>query len=93
MTPRKTSHFSQTLTRIMFESLKQASMAIVCKYICIEELVLLLENGVSPGWWDKNVQKRAYKIVSELIEFLSEVKVPRKIVLKELYLLWMIRYC
>ena len=49
-------------------------MAIVCKDICREELVLLLEKGVSPGWWDKEVHKVTYKIVSELIEFSFEVK-------------------
>ena len=58
----------------MLESSKQASMAIVCKDICREELVLLLEKGVSPGWWDKEVHKVTYKIVSELIEFSFEVK-------------------
>ena len=58
----------------MFESFKQASMAIVCKDICREELVLLLEKVISPGWWDKEVHKTTYKIVSELIEFSSEVK-------------------
>ena len=45
-------------------------MAIKSKDICREELVLLLENGVSPGWQDNEV----HKIVSELIEFSSEVK-------------------
>ena len=49
-------------------------MAIVCKDICREELVLLLEKVISPGWWDKEVHKTTYKIVSELIEFSSEVK-------------------
>ena len=49
-------------------------MDIVCKDICREELVLLLEKGISPGWWDKEVHKITYKIVSELIEFSSEVK-------------------
>ena len=39
-----------------------------------EELVLVLEKGISPGWWDKEVHKITYKIVSELIEFSSEVK-------------------
>ena len=59
----------------MFESFKQASiMAIVCKDIWREELVLVLEKGISPGWWDKEVHKITYKIVSELIEFSSEVK-------------------
>ena len=37
-------------------------------------MVLLLEKGVSPGWWDKEAHKITYKIVSELIEFSSEVK-------------------
>ena len=59
----------------MFESFKQASiMAIVCKDIWREELVFVLEKGISPGWWDKEVQKITYKIVSELIEFSSEIK-------------------
>ena len=58
----------------MFESFKQATMAIVCKDICREELVLLLEKGISPGWWDKEIHKITYKIVSEPIEFSSEVK-------------------
>ena len=58
----------------MFESFKQASMAIVWKDIFREELVLLLEKGVSPGWWDKEVYKITYKIVSELIEFSSDVE-------------------
>ena len=35
---------------------------------------MLLEKGISPGWWDKEVHKITYKIVSELIEFSSEVK-------------------
>ena len=58
----------------MFQSFKQATMAIVCKDICKEELVLLLEKGISPGWWDKEVHKITYKIVSELIELSYEVK-------------------
>ena len=58
----------------MFESFKQATMAIVCRDICREELVLLLEKGISPGWWDTEVHKITYKIVSELIEFSSEAK-------------------
>ena len=59
----------------MFESFKQASiMAIVCKDIWREELALVLEKGISLGWWDKEVQKITYKIVSELIEFSSEIK-------------------
>ena len=57
------------------------------KDICREELVLLLEKGVSPGWWDKVVYKITYKIVSEFIEFLSEVEDTQEIVLKEFYLL------
>ena len=58
----------------MFESFKQASMAIACKDICSEEFVLLLEKGVSPWWWDKEVHKITYQTVSELAEFSSEVK-------------------
>ena len=41
-------------------------------------MVLLLEKGVSPEWWDKEVHKITYKIVSELIEFSSEVKGTQK---------------
>ena len=37
-------------------------------------MVLLIEKGISPGWWDKEVHKITYKIVSEIIEFSSEVK-------------------
>ena len=48
-------------------------MSIVCKDICREKLVLLIEKGISPGWWDKEVHKITYKIVLELIEFSSEV--------------------
>ena len=77
----------------MFESFKQASMAIVCKDICREELVLLLEKGVSLGWWDKKVHKITYKIVSELIECSSEVKDTQENCVKRAYLLWMTRYC
>ena len=58
----------------MFERFKQASMAIVCKDICREELVLLLGKNISAGWWDKEVHKITYKIVSELIVYSSEVK-------------------
>ena len=58
----------------MFKTFKQASMAILCKDISREESVLLLEKGISPGWWDKKVHKMTYKIVSELIEYSSEVK-------------------
>ena len=46
----------------------------IVKDICREELFLLLEKGVSQGWWDKEVYKITYKIVSEFIEFLSEVE-------------------
>ena len=81
------------LPRLMFESFKQATMAIVCKDICREELVSLLEKGISPGWWDKEIHKITYNIVSELIEFSSEVKDTQEIVLKELYLLYIIGYC
>ena len=62
------------LPRLMLESFKQATMATVCKDICREELVLLLEKGISPRWWDKEVHKITYKIVSDLIEFSSEVR-------------------
>ena len=49
-------------------------MAIVYKDICMEELVLLLEKGISLRWWYKEVYKITYKSVSELTEFSSEVK-------------------
>ena len=39
-----------------------------------EELNLLLEKGTAPGWWDKEVHKISFKIVSELIMFSSEVE-------------------
>ena len=58
----------------MFESFKQANMAIVCKEICSEEFVLLLEKGIYSEWWDKEVQKTTYKTVLGLIECSSEVK-------------------
>ena len=57
----------------MLESFNKASMVIECKDTCREELVLLLEKGVSPRWWDKEVHKMTYKTVSELTEFSSEV--------------------
>ena len=56
-----------------------------------EELNLLLEKGTAPGWWDKEVHKISFKIVSELIMFSS--KIFRKIVLGELYLVWIIILC
>ena len=58
----------------MFESFKQANMAIVCKEICSEEFVLLLEKGIYPEWWDRKVHKTTYKIVLGLIDYSSEVK-------------------
>ena len=58
----------------MFESFKQARMTIVCKDVCRKELVLLVEKGISPGWWDMEVHRITYKNVSELIEYSSEVK-------------------
>ena len=58
----------------MFESFKQAIMAVACKDICREKLVLLLEKGVPPRWWDKEAHKITYKIVSELIEFSCEAR-------------------
>ena len=70
--------FSHTLARLMFEIFKEASIAIACKDICREELVLLLEKGVSLGWWDKEIHKINYKIVSELIEFSTDVKGTKK---------------
>ena len=78
---------------LTFESFKQASMAIVWKDICRKKLVISLEKDISPGWWDKEVDKITYKIDSELIKFSSEFKAPSKIMLKKLYLLWMIGYC
>ena len=72
---RKTSYLLHTLTApSSYVSKFQVSMVIVWKSICTEELVLLLENGISPEWCDKEIHKITYKIVSELIEFLSEVK-------------------
>ena len=56
-----------------------------------EELILLLEKGTAPGWWDKEVHKISFKIVSELIMFSS--KILRKIALGELYLVWIIILC
>ena len=56
-----------------------------------EELNLLLEKGTAPGWWDKEVHKISFKIVSELIMFSS--KIFRKIALGELYLVWIIILC
>ena len=66
----------------MFESFKQASMVIVSKDICRKKLVLFLEKDISPGWWDKEVDKITYKIVSELIKFSFEVKDTQKIYVK-----------
>ena len=37
------------------------------------EVILLLEKGTAPEWWDKEVRKISFKIVSELIMFSSEV--------------------
>ena len=56
-----------------------------------EELNLLLEKGTAPGWWNKEVHKISFKIVSELIMFSS--KIFRKIALGELYLVWIIILC
>ena len=70
------------LLRLMFESFKQASMAIVSKDICRKKLVLFLEKDISPGWWDKEVDKITCKIVSELIKFSFEVKDTQKIYVK-----------
>ena len=39
-----------------------------------EGLILLLEKGTAPRWWDKEVHKISFKIVSELIMFSSEVE-------------------
>ena len=44
----------------------------------MEELILLLERGTAPGWWDKEVHKISFKIVSELIMFSSEVEDTQK---------------
>ena len=84
---------SSLLLRLTFESFKKASMAIVCKDICRKKLFIFLEKDISPGRCGEEVDKITYKIDSELIKFSSEVKAPRKIMLKELYLLWMIGYC
>ena len=73
MRPQET-FFLHTLARLMFASFKQASRAIACRNIFREELVLFFVKGVSPGWWDKEVLKITYKIVSGFIEFSFEVK-------------------
>ena len=49
-------------------------MASASKNFSKEELILLLEKGTAPGWWDKKVHKISFKIVSELIIFSSEVE-------------------
>ena len=54
MRPQETSYFFAYPHSSYVRKFKQASMVTVCKDICRGELVLLLE-GVSPGWWDKEV--------------------------------------
>ena len=49
-------------------------MANATKNFSKEELILLLEKGTATGWWDKEVHKISFKIVSELIMFSSEVE-------------------
>ena len=53
-------------------------MASASKNYSKEELILLLEKGTVPGWWDKEVDKISFKIVSELIMFSSEVEDTQK---------------
>ena len=49
-------------------------MANATKNFNKEELILLLEKGTATGWWDKEIHKISFKIVSELIMFSSEVE-------------------
>ena len=53
-------------------------MASASKNYSKEELILLLEKGTVPGWWDTEVDKISFKIVSELIMFSSEVEDTQK---------------
>ena len=39
-----------------------------------KKLILLLEKRTAPEWWDKEVHKISFKIVSELIMFSSDVE-------------------
>ena len=48
-------------------------MASASKNFSKEDIILLLEE-TAPGWWDKEVHKISFKIVSELIMFSSEVE-------------------
>ena len=48
-------------------------MASTSKNFSMEELILLLEKGTAPGWWDEEVHKISFKIVSEIM-FSSEVE-------------------
>ena len=38
-----------------------------------DELLLLLRDGVKPGWWDKEAHKITYKIASELFNYCFEL--------------------
>ena len=49
-------------------------MASASKNFSKEDIILLLEKETAPGWWDKEVHKISFKIVSELIMFSSEVE-------------------
>ena len=49
-------------------------MASASKNFSKERLILLLEKGTDPRWWDKEVHKISFKIVSELITVFSEVE-------------------
>ena len=48
-------------------------MASTSKNFSMEELILLLEKGTAPGWWDEEVHKISFKIASEIM-FSSEVE-------------------
>ena len=49
-------------------------MASASKNFSKEKLILLLEKRTAPEWWDKEVHKISFKIVSELIMFSSAVE-------------------
>ena len=53
---------------------KDLRMPSASKNFSKEELIFLLEKGTAPGWWDKEVHKISFKIVSELITVFSEVE-------------------
>ena len=49
-------------------------MASASKNFSKEGIILLLEKGTDPRWWDKEVHNISFKIVSELITVFSEVE-------------------